>query len=143
MPKTENSIRPATCQRYLHFRLSTIRWYCHLNDVQMVIIEPRVDKEAGLLYIKIPMHWKGEPDVTVTTSLDPTPDQLASFELVRDITIWGFQVNCESVFKIELSKIILFFLYSRPMAMRFLKRLMMLFHATLTSQFVLFARVRP
>jgi len=75
----------------------------------MVIIEPRVDKEAGLLHIKIPMHGKGEPDITVTTPLDPSPDQLASFELVQDITIWGFQVNSGAVFNTELSKIILFF----------------------------------
>jgi hypothetical protein len=77
----------------------------------MVIIEPRVDKEAGLLHIKIPMHEKGEPDITVTTSLDPTPDQLASFELVQDITIWGFQVHFDAIFNTELSKIIFLFVF--------------------------------
>ena len=58
----------------------------------MVVIEPRVDQEAGMLHIKIPMHEKGEADVTVAIPLDSSPDELASFELVQDITIWGFQV---------------------------------------------------
>ena len=59
----------------------------------MVIIEPRIDQAAGELHIKIPMQTKGEPDITVTVLLDPSPKELATYELVQDITIWGAQVN--------------------------------------------------
>jgi hypothetical protein len=59
----------------------------------MVIIEPQVDREAGILRIRIPMHDKGQPDVTVTTPLDPTAEQLSTYELVQEITIWGVQVK--------------------------------------------------
>jgi len=59
----------------------------------MIIIRPQVDHEAGVLRIEIPMHEKGEPDATVTTPLDPTPDQLSTYELIQGITIWGVQVK--------------------------------------------------
>lgn len=58
----------------------------------MVIIDPRIDYESGTLHIKIPMHGKGEPDITITTPLDPTPDQLSGYELLQGISIWGVQV---------------------------------------------------
>jgi hypothetical protein len=73
--------------------LSTSRLPRARSSVQMVIIDPRVDQRTGLLHIKIPAQRHDELGVTVTTPLDPSPDQLASYELIQDITIWGVQVG--------------------------------------------------
>lgn len=41
----------------------------------------------------MPSPDKGGADTTISTPLDPTPDQLADYELIGDITIWIHKVN--------------------------------------------------
>lgn len=59
----------------------------------MVTIKPQVDSKAGLLRIEIPMGHKDQSDITVETPLDPTPEQLATYELIDGIEIWGVKVR--------------------------------------------------
>ena len=54
----------------------------------MVLINPRIDEKSGNLVIEIPPTDTGVPGSTVSTPLDPTEEDIKSFELIDDITIW-------------------------------------------------------
>lgn len=54
----------------------------------MVTIVPKMDQNNNALSIMIPLHEKGKEDITVTTPLDSSEEELASMELVQDIFIW-------------------------------------------------------
>lgn len=72
----------------------TTRKFCTARDLsQMVLIEPHMDQDANELRIKIPLREKGKGDVTVTTPLVPTEEQLGKMELIEDITIWMHKVD--------------------------------------------------
>lgn len=65
----------------------------------MVLIDPSVDQDRGVLRIEIPLTEKGKGTVVVETPLEPTEEQLRDMELVRGITIWKSEVDGYAVSK--------------------------------------------
>lgn len=59
----------------------------------MVLIEPKIDETTGTLNISIPVKEKGEAPLVISTPLNPTPAELADYELVTNITIWESKVH--------------------------------------------------
>lgn len=66
----------------------TRRFYTARELPKMVLINPRIDEKSGNLVIEIPPTDTGVPGSTVSTPLDPTEEDIKSFELIDDITIW-------------------------------------------------------
>lgn len=62
-----------------------------------------MDQHAGVLKIKIPPRETGGAHVTVTTPLDPSPDQIAFYELIEDINIWGAKVLIPKILELNPS----------------------------------------
>lgn len=54
----------------------------------MVTIRPVIDTEKGLLVIHVPSKQEGGEEKVVSTPLDPTEEQLKSYEFLSDIEIW-------------------------------------------------------
>ncbi|CAD6901179.1 unnamed protein product [Tilletia controversa] len=68
--------------------------FCTARELPaMVTITPKVDLANNRLDIAIPLEHKGRGLVTVSTELDPTPEVLAGKELVKDVKLWGHQVD--------------------------------------------------
>lgn len=55
---------------------------------QMVTITPHMDLANNILRIEIPLTEKGKGTITVETPLEPSEEQMNSYELVEDVTIW-------------------------------------------------------
>lgn len=59
----------------------------------MVLINPNMDLNRGLLRIEVPLESQGKGVVTVETLLEPTAEHLANCQLVRGITLWKSTVD--------------------------------------------------
>ncbi|PWZ01036.1 hypothetical protein BCV70DRAFT_199395 [Testicularia cyperi] len=72
---------------------NTRKFYTARELPKMVLIHPKIDREARILHIQIPQSETGVAACTVDVALDPTDVDLQQCELVEEITIWGQTVN--------------------------------------------------
>ncbi|KZP07271.1 hypothetical protein FIBSPDRAFT_875668 [Athelia psychrophila] len=77
----------------------TRNFYTGRELPKMVLIEPKIDETTGTLNISIPVKEKGEAPLVISTPLNPTPAELADYELVTNITIWESKVDGYAVSK--------------------------------------------
>ncbi|KAE8217513.1 hypothetical protein CF319_g8416, partial [Tilletia indica] len=68
--------------------------FCTARELpKMVTITPKIDLENNRLDIVIPLEDKGKGEVTISTALDPAPESLEGKELIKDVKLWGHQVD--------------------------------------------------
>ncbi|KAE8240089.1 hypothetical protein A4X13_0g7943 [Tilletia indica] len=68
--------------------------FCTARELpKMVTITPKIDLTNNRLDIVIPLEDKGKGEVTISTALDPAPESLEGKELIKDVKLWGHQVD--------------------------------------------------
>ncbi|CAO1623936.1 unnamed protein product [Parajaminaea phylloscopi] len=68
---------------------------------QMVLIEPQMDFDEGVLRINVPLTAQGKGVVTIVTPLEPAKADLEACELITGITLWksivdGYAVSSDA-----------------------------------------------
>lgn len=72
---------------------NTKKFYTARELPKMVLIHPRIQHEKNTLSIEIPQSENGVPASTVQVSLQPSKEQVATYEVVDGILIWGAYVD--------------------------------------------------
>ncbi|CDU24533.1 uncharacterized protein SPSC_04034 [Sporisorium scitamineum] len=78
---------------------TTKKFYTARELPKMVLIHPKVEQDINKLTIEIPQSETGVAASTVQVSLQPDKDQVASYEVVDGIFIWGAYVDGYAVSK--------------------------------------------
>lgn len=78
---------------------TTKKFYTARELPKMVLIHPKIEHDANKLTIEIPQSETGVPAATVQVSLQPSKEEIESFEVVDGIFIWGAYVDGYAVSK--------------------------------------------
>ncbi|EST06403.1 MOSC, N-terminal beta barrel [Kalmanozyma brasiliensis GHG001] len=78
---------------------TTKKFYTARELPKMVLIHPRIKHDANKLSIEIPQSETGVAASTVEVSLQPSEDEVKTYEVVDGIFIWGAYVDGYAVSK--------------------------------------------
>ncbi|TKY85136.1 hypothetical protein EX895_006216 [Sporisorium graminicola] len=78
---------------------TTKKFYTARELPKMVLIHPKIEQDINKLTIQIPQSETGVAASTVQVSLQPSKDEVAGYEVVDGIFIWGAYVDGYAVSK--------------------------------------------
>ncbi|SJX61062.1 uncharacterized protein SRS1_12285 [Sporisorium reilianum f. sp. reilianum] len=78
---------------------TTKKFYTARELPKMVLIHPKIESDINKLTIEIPQSETGVAASTVQVSLQPSQDEVAGYEVVDGIFIWGAYVDGYAVSK--------------------------------------------